>query len=170
MKKKMIIAGAIIVVCVICLVVSKFIMDGKKNDTSKTDSSTSKANNIVENANQGKLIGTHEYSFEATDQEVNKFAKKIQKMILAKKWSSVANEVNYPVLVASKLIKTKKEFCNYHFDKVLASSFYQALKKEKCDSLFNNYQGAMLADGQVWINEVANGSGKKVLKIIAINK
>lgn len=170
MNKKMIIAGAIVIVCVICLVVCKFFVLGKKSDTDKTDSSTSNGSNIVENVNKGKLIGTHEYSFEATDQEVNAYAKKIQKMILLKKWNNVANEVKYPVLVSSKLIKTKKEFCNYKFDKVLTKSFYQALKKEKCDSLFNNYQGAMLADGQVWINEVENGSGKKALKIIAINK
>lgn len=66
-------------------------------------------------------------------------------------------------------IKNKKELIA-NFSQVFHPGYKAKVKAACTCNLFNNYQGVMLGNGEVWINERSgDGAKKTVFKIIAIN-
>lgn len=80
----------------------------------------------------------------------------------------------YPLKVrisekSSIVLKNKNQFL-LQYDKIFTTGFKSALKNTFSHNLFNNYQGVMIGDGKIWINNTLNASeAKPIFQIIAIN-
>jgi hypothetical protein len=82
--------------------------------------------------------------------------------------------LSYPVVLEKggfklKTKKDAKEHATALFDEHLKS----AVRNQSPDSLFKNWQGVMIGNGEIWFSEVAKGPGKEkvwVYRIIKINQ
>jgi hypothetical protein len=77
-----------------------------------------------------------------------------------KEW--IANHINYPLkttLFKGKAItiKNKKQLID-NFDQIFHQEFKDKIKSLCVCNMFNNYQGVMLGDGQIWINNRPNST------------
>ena len=117
----------------------------------------------------------HRYSdFYVTDDDVEKFMKHVKSSILEgdKEW--IANHIRYPINTTlyknkSVSIKNKKQLIN-NFDDIFHHEFKEKIKSFCVCNMFNNYQGVMLGDGQIWIYPKPNSTDKKFdCNITAIN-
>lgn len=118
---------------------------------------------------------SHRYSdFYGTDDDVEKFMKYVKTSILNgdKEW--IANHINYPLkttLFKDKAItiKNKKQLID-NFDQIFHQEFKDKIKSLCVCNMFNNYQGVMLGNGQIWINNRPNSTDNKFdYTIAAIN-
>ena len=120
--------------------------------------------------------GTLEHRYQAlmgTDEEAESFVKHLKKSILNKDKEWVAAHINYPITVNSdgkKLhIKTKEQLI-VNFDSIFHKAYLDKMKTDCVCNLFENYQGAMLGNGELWINNTASSTAAKYAYcIIAIN-
>ncbi len=117
----------------------------------------------------------HRYSdFYGTDDDVEKFMKYVKTSILNgdKEW--IANHINYPLKTTvfkdkAISIKNKKQLID-NFDQIFHQEFKVKIKSLCVCNMFINYQGVMLGDGQIWINNRTNSTHDKFDYIItAIN-
>jgi len=117
---------------------------------------------------------SHRYSdFYGTDDDVEKFMKYIKTSILNgdKEW--IANHVRYPIKTTIKekaiTIKTKAQLIE-NFDQIFHQEFKDMIKSFCTCNMFSNYQGVMLGNGQIWINNKPNSKDDKFdFEITAIN-
>lgn len=97
------------------------------------------------------------------------FFAKLQAAIAAGDKSTVAGLVDYPfqARIGDKAIKVRDAA---HFiadyDRVITAKVKAAVAKQTYATLFANWQGVMIGDGEIWFSGI--GDGKQV-KIIAIN-
>lgn len=100
-------------------------------------------------------------------ESVELFIKKTKESIVKKQKEWLSQNIKYPISVAvfNKKIKIRnqKEFLEKYAG-IFSEKFITELKKSCSCDIFSNYQGAMFADGLIWINEF-NGN----LKITTIN-
>jgi hypothetical protein len=67
------------------------------------------------------------------------------------------------------VLKNKNQFLA-QYDKIFTTVFKSTLNKTFSHNLFNNYQGVMIGNGEIWINNTLNASeAKPIFQIIAIN-
>lgn len=108
----------------------------------------------------------HRYTdFYGSDADVEKFMKRVKSSIANgdKEW--IGNHVSYPIkttLNGEKPITVKnKEQLIQNFDQIFYKEFKERVKSFCVCNMFNNYQGAMLGNGQIWIYNKPNSTGKK---------
>lgn len=117
----------------------------------------------------------HRYSdFFGTDEDVEKFMKNVKSSILKNEKSWIANHTNYPIKTTLKngkavTIKNKKQLIE-NFEQIFHQDFKDKIKSFCTCNMFNNYHGAMLGNGQIWINNTINSTENKFyFTIIAIS-
>jgi hypothetical protein len=112
--------------------------------------------------------------FYGTDIDVENFMKNVKTSILNgdKEW--IANHVSYPLrttLFKDKpiTIKNRQQLID-NFDQIFHQKFKETIESFCVCNLFNNYQGAMLGNGEIWINNKPNSTEDKFdFNITAIN-
>ena len=109
-----------------------------------------------------------------SDAAVEQFVANVKKAISKGDKIWLADNLFYPskVRVSEKLvlnIKSKNQFL-LQFDKIFTVDFKSAINKTFSYNHFNNYQGVMIGDGEIWINNALNASeAKPMFQIITIN-
>jgi hypothetical protein len=101
--------------------------------------------------------------------EVRRFLDRLRSTVLTKDRSALAAMLRYPF---TRYYKAGIPLRRYDsaaelvpdYDRVFTPRVIQAAGNATFDSLFANYQGAMIGDGEIWF-----GSGRDGIKIIAIN-
>jgi hypothetical protein len=89
-----------------------------------------------------------------------------------KSW--LGDRIFYPLKVrvsekSSIIVKNKSQFL-LMYDKIFTPALKEKISMTFSYNLFNNYQGVMIGDGQLWINNALNGTeAKPQFQIIAIN-
>lgn len=102
--------------------------------------------------------------------EVEMFAQIIKDDILNRNWEELAGKISYPITIGNFDCGSEEDFKRIAFDDILTDDFYTALTDESCETMFCNYAGIMLGNGQVWIGEVIDEAGENgELRVIAIN-
>jgi hypothetical protein len=103
--------------------------------------------------------------FFGSDTEVENFMKKVKKASLTndKKW--MANHVYYPLKTTLNgkktiIIRNKEQFIS-NFEKIFHPDFKTQIKNSCTCNMFNNYLGATLNNGSIWINNSANSTKLK---------
>ena len=109
----------------------------------------------------------NKYSFSTSNEVVEAFFKKIKQSILTNDKIWLSKNIHYPInidLNNKKLkISNQSQFLN-NYSKITTENLKIKNKNSCVCDIFSNWQGAMFADGLIWINEY---NGK--LKISAIN-
>jgi len=109
-----------------------------------------------------------------SDAAVEQFVANVRKAISQGDKIWLAANLFYPlnVRVSEKLVlnlKSKNQFL-LQYDKIFTTEFKSALSKTFSHNHFDNYQGVMIGDGEIWINNALNASEvKPQFQIIAIN-
>jgi hypothetical protein len=111
--------------------------------------------------------------FYGTTDDVENFVKRIKKSILENDKDWIANHVSYPIKVTVLkrriTIKNKQQLIT-NFDNIFYKGYRNKIKLCSPYNLFNNYQGAMLGLGEIWINNSPEARERKFdYKIISIN-
>ncbi|KKX30277.1 hypothetical protein [Rhizobium sp. LC145] len=100
------------------------------------------------------------------------FLAKLQKAVASDDKETVANMVDYPfqARIAGKAVKIKdaRHFVA-DYDKVVTAKVKASIAKQTYPTLFANWQGVMIGDGEVWFSEVGKDEKHMAVKIIAIN-
>lgn len=106
-------------------------------------------------------------------EEVRAFARELQTAVAARSWADLADRIQYPITVGGLRFTSAEQFAAYDIDSLLDEEFYSAVANTDCtgmETLFANWQGVMLGDGQIWFAEVNDGNGDSLgMKITAIN-
>lgn len=109
-----------------------------------------------------------------SDAAVEQFVYNVRKAISQGDKIWLAANLFYPlnVRVSEKLVlnlKSKNQFL-LNYDKIFTTEFKSVISKTFSHNHFNNYQGVMIGDGEIWINNALNGTEvKPQFQIIAIN-
>ncbi|MEK7431960.1 MAG: hypothetical protein AABZ74_02415, partial [Cyanobacteriota bacterium] len=109
-----------------------------------------------------------------TDNDVEIFMKKVKKSIIEDDKEWISNHISYPIKTKidtkkTIIIKSKKELIN-NFNKIFNKEFKEQIKSFCSCNLFHNYQGVMLGNGQIWIENKPNSTNTKYdFQIKAIN-
>lgn len=102
-----------------------------------------------------------------SNESVELFIKKTKESIIKKQKDWLSQNIKYPISVSvfNKKIKIKnqKEFLA-NYSGISTEKFLNEIKKSCSCDIFSNWQGAMFADGLIWVNAF-NGN----LKITSIN-
>lgn len=96
------------------------------------------------------------------------FFPKLQKAIASDDKAAVAAMVNYPFVAYSKTgsvqIKDAKHFIA-DYDKLITAKVKAAVAKQTYATLFTNWQGVMIGDGEIWFDQVGDSMEVKVYAI-----
>jgi hypothetical protein len=109
-----------------------------------------------------------------SDAAVEEFVSDAKKAISKGDKIWLAANLFYPLKVrisekSSVVLKNKNQFL-LQYDKIFTTAFKSKLNNTFSHNLFNNYQGVMIGDGEIWINNTLNASeAKPIFQIIAIN-
>lgn len=102
-----------------------------------------------------------------SNESVELFIKKTKESIIKNQKNWLSQNIKYPITVSvfNKKIKIKnqKEFLDKYSD-FFSEKFKNEIKKSCTCDIFSNWQGAMFADGLIWVNRYTGN-----LKIISIN-
>jgi hypothetical protein len=107
------------------------------------------------------------------------FYEQIKKAILANDFDSFAAAVSYPIELyfagerrlqpKSARIRTKAELKKYK-SAILGEPLKNAVRNQSSNSLFKNWQGIMVGNGELWFDQVRpDGQTNFTYKITAIN-
>ncbi|OHV84470.1 hypothetical protein [Rhizobium sp. LCM 4573] len=100
------------------------------------------------------------------------FLAKLQKAVAADDKETVASMVDYPfqARIGGKAVKINdaRHFIA-DYDKVVTAKVKGAVAKQTYPTLFANWQGVMIGDGEVWFSEIGKDEQHMAVKIIAIN-
>jgi hypothetical protein len=114
---------------------------------------------------------------ELTESQVKPFFEFLKESIKNSDKVKLSLHVQYPikVYISENNVKTKlskrttihnaKEFLA-HYDLIINKKVRNAVIKQSYDSLFCNWQGVMIGNGEIWINSIV---GNDSLFVIAIN-
>lgn len=97
------------------------------------------------------------------------FFANLQKAVAAGDKAAVAAMVDYPfqARIGGKAVKlTDAGHFVASYDKVVTAKVKEAVTKQSYATLFANWQGVMIGDGELWFSGVGDGDQ---IKIIAIN-
>ena len=93
----------------------------------------------------------------ATDKsawEVERFARKVKRQILARDFRGLCEEIAFPITVDGTVYQDREAFLGADFIQNPNPAFLDALQKEPCGNMFVNYQGIAMGEGAVWIGEI----------------
>ena len=93
----------------------------------------------------------------ATDKsawEVERFARKVKRQILAGDFRGLCEEIAFPITVDGTVYQDREAFLGADFIQDPNPAFLDALQKEPCGNMFVNYQGIAMGEGAVWIGEI----------------
>lgn len=109
----------------------------------------------------------------ATDKsawEVERFARRIKRLLLARDFQGLSEEIAFPITIDGRLYPDREAFLKADFVQNPDPAFLEALREESCGNMFVNYQGIAMGDGNVWIAEVLDhDSVSKGLKVCGMN-
>ena len=94
------------------------------------------------------------------------FIKKLQFWSASDNGDSIAANIDYPLL-NDESISSAKIFLQ-QYEKVFNGKVRAALQQQKLNNLFRNFQGVMIGNGELWIDNVSNNKNE-VYKIRSIN-
>ena len=100
--------------------------------------------------------------------------RKVKVSILKGDKSWIANHVSYPIKTSLDkknriTIKNKKQLIN-NFYRIFHAEYRRKIESYYTSNLFNNYQGAMIGRGEIWINSTPKSKNNKYGYLItAIN-
>lgn len=109
-----------------------------------------------------------------TDASVEQFVSDVKKAVFKGDKIWLAANLFYPlkVSISEKLtlnLKNKNQFL-LQYDKIFTAAFKSAIGKTFSHNHFNNYQGVMIGDGEIWINNALNATeAKPMFQIITLN-
>ncbi len=112
--------------------------------------------------------------FYGADEDVEEFMTHVKTSILNgdKEW--IGNHISYPLSTTlfknkSITVKNKNQLID-NFDQIFHQEFKDNINSFCVCNMFNNYRGAMLGNGEVWINNTPNSTENKFdFTITAIN-
>ena len=155
--------------------------------TTESEEISSDTNNETQNLEQNKDEGVssemnnsenqgeddanyYEVATSLPKTEVEAFATSVRKMILDKDWNGLSDKIGYPINIGGTNYQSKDDLLLADLDSIVTEQFVAAIESESCQNMFCNWQGIMLASGEIWIGEVLNDDfSSQGLKIIAIN-
>ena len=110
-------------------------------------------------------------SFQSSEtEEVEQFAEEIKNDILKHDWDALSEKISYPIVINGTTVTNREDFLKLDIDGKLNQEFVEAIRAETCRKMFCNWQGVMMGDaGQIWFENVDNGTGTPELSIIGIN-
>ena len=86
----------------------------------------------------------------ATDKsawEVERFARKVKRQILARDFRGLCEEIAFPITVDGTVYQDREAFLGADFIQNPNPAFLDALQKEPCGNMFVNYQGIAMGEG-----------------------
>lgn len=109
----------------------------------------------------------------ATDKsawEVERFARKVKRQILARDFRGLCEEIAFPITVDGTVYQDREAFLGADFIQDPNPAFLDALQKEPCGNMFVNYQGIAMGEGAVWIGEILDDNlVSQGLKVYGMN-
>lgn len=143
--------------------------DGTWSDDSKTSEFKLKLSSICGSDYK------HRYSdFYGTDKDVEAFMKNVKNSILNNDKNWIGNHIKYPIKTTTKnlkivIIKNKKQLIE-NFEQIFHQDFKDKVKSTCICNMFNNSQGVMLGNGEIWIYNAPNSNENKFdFNITSIN-
>lgn len=106
------------------------------------------------------------------------FFEHVRKAVLADDIEQFSEAVSFPIVLRSGgkelKLENKRDF-KQHAALILTTRLKSVVRKQSPDSLFKNWQGVMIGQGEIWFSEVeetgqGNGQVTKMQRIIAINQ
>lgn len=97
------------------------------------------------------------------------FFEKLQAAVSADDKRTVASMIEYPfqARIGGKAVKLRDaEHFIADYDKVLTPAIKQTITAQPYDTLFVNWQGVSIGDGELWFSGIG---GNRIIKITAIN-
>ena len=107
-----------------------------------------------------------------SDEDIENFFSKIKNYIVNDNKVKLAEEIQYPINVKinSELIQIKdKDDLINNYDQIFNADYKQLISNSPTKYLFVNYQGIMLGNGEIWVNNVIQPDNNSKLMITAIN-
>lgn len=81
------------------------------------------------------------------------FFKDIQKAIETDNREWMANNISWPLFTSFRGVKggidSRKKFLKY-YNEIVTTKVKTAVRKQKAEELFRNYQGVMIGNGDIW--------------------
>jgi hypothetical protein len=106
------------------------------------------------------------------------FFQELKDAVIRDDRKKVAGLVNYPLNVSAggrrTVVRSRAELLR-RYREVFNENVIRAVKAQEPDTLFANWQGVMLGDGQVWFSGVCAGKDRdtpcadKTIKVITVN-
>jgi hypothetical protein len=103
-----------------------------------------------------------------------KFFERLKKAVAGNDKKTVASLVDYPfkARINGKAV-TIRDAAHFvaDYDKVVTAKVKEAIAKQTYTTLFANWQGVMIGDGEVWFNSICSDDScrQQTVKIIAVN-
>ncbi len=92
------------------------------------------------------------------------FYDQIKKAILANDFESFAKSVAYPIEIntSNKAVRVQTKYQLKEYQSLIFNRHLKhALQKHSADSLFKNWQGVMIGDGDIWFSRIEARSGTR---------
>lgn len=165
MRNKFIVAILVLGICTSFWACGKTDTIVEKETESATEQETEVAtgNNTESNTEsntENDTESTSDYDYSACTsksvQEVEDFAKQITVYFQNQDWKSLADNTYFPNTINNKYYDSKEKFLNTDWSKEFSEEFKKSVADAKTTELFCNWQGIMMADGEIWINEIDN--------------
>lgn len=110
----------------------------------------------------------------ATDKsawEVDRFARKVKRLILAGDFQGLCGEIAFPITIDGTVYQDKEALLGAGFVQNTSAAFLETMREEPCGNMSANYQGIMMGDGNVWISEVLDSNlASQGLKVCGMNQ
>lgn len=121
----------------------------------------------------GTLENRYSDFFFTKADDIESFMKTVKASILRGDKNWIANHIHYPLKTTldgktSVTIKNAEQL-TANFDRIFHPEFKNNIASLCSCNLFTNYQGAMLGNGQIWMNVIGSPAGKFAHRITAIN-
>lgn len=100
------------------------------------------------------------------------FFARLQTAVASGDKATVAGLVDYPfqARIGGKAVKIKDAaHFSADYDKVITAKVKAAVAKQTYATLFANWQGVMIGDGEIWFSGVGKDANHMAVKITAIN-
>lgn len=132
-------------------------------------SRTLEFNLVVTAVNSGAPVKKYA-DFFGSDEEVEGFMKKVKQAIIKSDKVWLADRIKYPLTTyfdgkTTVSVKTKKQFIEL-FDRIIHPAFRERITGLCACNLFANYRGAMLGNGEIWMNMRPGSTEKKYSYLI----
>jgi hypothetical protein len=113
-----------------------------------------------------------------SDQEVRTFLDALQKGVRSSNADQVAALVEFPLDVhqCNRTLHIQRKEFNQRFASVFDRKISKAIADATFETLFSNWQGVMIGDGEVWFTGICEGStqadpcSKQRVRVITVNK